>query len=192
MLDLQEHTTLTADTIYQSYLANYEKHNKFQTVLKFCGEFTVNLIRRFADGIEQVMLKNKDKKGTIKKMFGILIEGLQNIHLHGSVDHEGIQKAFIIVLENQFEYKIVFGNIVDRSDRESIQTYIKNLNAQSNEEIKKLYLHILKNGYLSKKGGAGLGVVTMRLKSANKLKHEIYSLDYQKSFLVMEISLSKE
>lgn len=191
MLDVQKHTSISVDTIYRSYLSMYEGELGYEVILKHSGNFTSSLIRSFADGVESTMTKSGDKRHVIKRMFSILIEGLQNIYIHGGTEETGTQSAFLVIVKNEFCYKILFGNIVEEEDRSSLKTYLGNINNHSEEELKQLYLGILKNGYLSQKGGAGLGIVTMRIKSSKNLQYRIYDLPSDKSFLVMEVELGR-
>lgn len=192
MLDIQKNTSISIDTIYQSYLSIYEDDLGYEVLLKYYGEFSVDLIRSFADGVEQMMTKLGDKRYVIKRMFSILIEGLQNVYIHGGTEENGSQMAFLIIARNETTYKILLGNIVEPEDRSPVKTYLGNINNHSEEELKQLYLSILKNGYISQKGGAGLGIVTMRIKSARDLQYRIYDLPTQKAFLVMEVELGRE
>lgn len=192
MLDVQKHTGISVDTIYRSYISMYEKELGYEVILKHSGHFSSSLIRSFADGVEDMMTKSGDKRYVIKRMFSILIEGLQNIYIHGGTEENGLQTAFLVIVKNELCYKILFGNIVEEEDRSSLKTYLGNINNHSEEELKQLYLDILKNGYLSKKGGAGLGIVTMRIKSSGDLRYRIYDLPSDKSFLVMEIELERK
>lgn len=191
MLDVKKNTSISVDTIYQSYLSIYEQDLGFEVLLKYYGEFSVNLIRSFADGVEEMMTNLGDKRHIIKRMFSILIEGLQNIYIHGGTDENGVQKAFLMIARNNDLYKIILGNIVEQDDRSSVKTYLGNMNNHSDEELKQLYLNILKNGYISQKGGAGLGIVTMRIKSSKDIQYRIYDLPSDKSCLVMEVELGR-
>lgn len=96
----------------------------------------------------------------------------------------------MIIARSKKQYKILLGNIVDPEDRSPVKTYLGNVNNHSEEELKHLYTSILKNGYLSKRGGAGLGIATMRIKSSNLIHYQLYRLKDDKSFLVMEVDLS--
>jgi hypothetical protein len=192
MLDVQKHTNISVDTIYRSYISMYEQELEYEVILKHSGNFSVDLIRSFADGVENMMIKSGDKRHVVKRMFSILIEGLQNIYIHGGLEENGAQTAFLVIVKNTHCYKILFGNIVEEEDRSSLKTYLGNINNHSEDELKQLYLNILKDGYLSKKGGAGLGIVTMRIKSSKDLQYRIYDLPSDKSFLVMEVELSRE
>ncbi|MCO5260798.1 MAG: SiaB family protein kinase [Crocinitomicaceae bacterium] len=191
MLDTKKYASISIGNIYREYLRVYEEDQKLKILLKYFGEFSINLIRNFADGIENIMAKEGDKRHIVKRMFSILIEGLQNAHIHGGKDENGEQKAFLIISQNKEEYKLTLGNILENEDKESVISYLGNINNHNEEELKQLYIAILKNGYLSKKGGAGLGIVTMRMKSSKKLKYNVYELTPDKSFLVMEVCLNR-
>lgn len=192
MIDIKKHTSISVDTIYQSYISIYEQDLGYEVLLKYYGEFSVSLIRSFADRVEEMMTKLGDKRHVIKRMFSILIEGLQNVYIHGGAEENGSQMAFLIIARTDSNYKILLGNIVESEDRSPLKTYLGNINNHSEDELKQLYLNILKNGYISQKGGAGLGIVTMRIKSSKDLQYRIYDLPSQKAFLVMEVELSRE
>lgn len=191
MIDVQKHISSSVDSIYQSYYNFLEQDLGYNILLNYQGEFSVNLIRTFANGVEERMTQNGDKKYIIKRMFSILIEGLQNIYIHGGKDEMDRQQVFLIVAHNQSQYRVLMGNILDAEDRELVKAYLGNINNHSEEELKQLYLTVLKNGYMSDKGGAGLGIVTMRLKSSEDLNYKIYDLHEGKSFLVVEVGLDK-
>lgn len=191
MIDVQKHISSSVDSIYQSYYNFLEQDLGYNILLNYQGEFSVNLIRTFANGVEERMTQNGDKKYIIKRMFSILIEGLQNIYIHGGKDEMDRQQVFLLVAHNQSQYRVLMGNILDAEDRELVKAYLGNINNHSEEELKQLYLTVLKNGYMSDKGGAGLGIVTMRLKSSEDLNYKIYDLHEGKSFLVVEVGLDK-
>ena len=61
------------------------------------GEFSQDLINSLVEGNEELMSSVGDKKILIKRVFSILIEGLQNIKAHGDVDEQGVQMAFVLI-----------------------------------------------------------------------------------------------
>lgn len=191
MLDVKKNSTISVETVFKSYLETYEKDMGFEVLLKYVGEFSVNLIRLLADRVEELMSQFGDNRQVTKRMFSIIVEGLQNISIHGGFNENDEQNAFLIILKNQECYRVLFGNIVDPEDRSSLKNYLGNINSHSPEELKSLYLSILKNGYIANKGGAGLGIVTMRLKSSKDIQYRIYELPTKKSFLVLEVELSR-
>ena len=192
MVESKNNTIVTEiATIFNSYRDEYSKELGYNIVINHLGVFSHDMINSLSIGMEDTMAAFGDKKTIIKRMFSILIEGLQNIRLHGGKDENGDQHSFVLVAKNSEKYKILLGNITDKEDRAILRTYLGNINSHDEKELKALYLKILTEGYLSKKGGAGLGVITMRIKSSNNLNYRLYDLPNGDSFFAVEVELER-
>ena len=140
-------------------------------VLSHFGEFSQDLVNSLSEGLEQIMVTNNVKKTIIKRMFSIMIEGLQNIRIHGAKDTQGKQLGHVIVLDEGDHYTISLGNLIDNKKKTFISEHLDKLNGMEPAEVKQYYMEVLGNGLLSEKGGAGLGFITMSLKSKSKLNY---------------------
>lgn len=192
MIETKSHT-IESDvrTIFESYFHEYTLEQGYSVVVNYFGLLSHDLINSLALGVENAMITSGDKKYIIKRMFAILIEGMQNIKIHGDRDENGGQLACVFVVKNADSYKLLFGNLVEKEDRSSLKTYVGNINSHDENELKSLYLNVLNDGYLSKKGGAGLGVITMRLKSSKKLNYKLYDIPGGKTFFAVEVELNR-
>ncbi len=170
---------------------NYFSVENRVILISHCGVFSQDLINSLVEGNEELMSTVGDKKVLIKRVFSILIEGLQNIRAHGGKDDEGKQIGFIIIAKDKETYKLNFGNIINSSEKASIISKIDRLNSLSTSEIKMLYMNVLTNDLYSKKGGAGLGFITMKIKSNNNLSYSIVPLTQKKSLFSFEIILNR-
>ena len=122
--------------------------------------------------VEESMFEAGDKKGTIKRMFSILVEGLQNIRLHGEKDQDGNQASFIVIAYDDDVYDITTGNLVLNENVEKLNVRLEQINALDERTLKEHYMETLTNGIISNKGGAGLGFITMAMKSKNPLNYK--------------------
>lgn len=177
---------------YLRYLEKYSMDEHRSVSVNHFGVFSQDLINSIAGGVEELMVSNGDQKKIIKRVFSILIEGLQNIRLHGETDESDRQLAFLLLCKNPSSYLIVFGNIISNEDREILTEYLEKINKLDQTELKELYFKVLSKGYLSKKGGAGLGFLTMRLKSQNPLTYTIENLSDNKSLFKVEVLINRE
>ncbi len=177
---------------YLGYLENFSKEEQRTIAVNHFGVFSQDLTNSIANGVEEIMVSGGDTKKLIKRVFSILIEGLQNIRSHGEKDDLNRQLAFLFLCKNATSYKIVFGNIIQNEDKEILIEYLNRINNLESQELKELYMKVLSNGFLSKKGGAGLGFLTMRIKSENKLNYQIENLSDNKSLFTVEILLNRE
>ena len=138
------------------------------------------------------MLDSEDKKGTVKRMFSILVEGLQNIRLHGEKTIDGHQTSFFAIDQGIDTYKIALGNLIYSKNNQNIETRINEINKMTREEVKSLYMEVLTNGIISNKGGAGLGFITMAMKSGNNLNYYFDEIDDKLSCFTLIITLDRK
>lgn len=176
---------------YNETLSRYDSEDGRSVVVSHFGEFTQDLVNSLSNGVEELMFESGDKKGTVKRIFSILVEGLQNIRIHGEKDEEGNQTSFIIISQSNDDYLLTISNLVFNKNRESIERRIQEINKNDQAQVKELYMEVLTNGIISSKGGAGLGFITMAMKSKNKLGYSIDEIDDNLSFFCLEVKLDR-
>jgi hypothetical protein len=162
---------------------------KFVHIAHF-GNLNQDLINSLTTSVEEMMISAGDKKPLIKRVFSILIEGLQNILLHGEATDEG-QPALLILASHEQQYRVVLGNIIQREDQQKLEEYLTRLNGMEEDDVKAFYLEVLNNGLMSTKGGAGLGFITMRMKSKGKLNYFFDTLSDGRLFFSISTDLNK-
>lgn len=178
-------------TFYLKVLEDLSTVEKRSVSVHHFGILSQDLINSLADGVEELMVSYGDTKKTIKRTFSILIEGLQNIRIHGSKDELERQIAFLFIGKNAQNYKIMMGNIIENSNKEPLEKYLRHINRIKKEELKKLYFNILNDGHFSQKGGAGLGFLIMRMKSENPLEYSIIDMKDNKSLFVVTVTMER-
>ncbi len=169
---------------------HYKNDGAIDFVSNF-GEFTQDYVNQISAEIEERMFEDGEKKVIIKRLFSIIVEGLQNIRLHGEKDNDGNQISFFIILKNDSNYFIYLSNLVLNKNIEGIKKRIEQVNGMNKDEIKELYLSVLTNGVISNKGGAGLGFITISMKSLNQLEYNFTELDDVISHYDLKITLDR-
>lgn len=176
------------DDILEYHRLNDGAH---EFVSKF-GEFSQDYVNQVSSEIEERMLEGGDRKVVVKRMFSIIVEGLQNIRLHGEKDNEGNQTSFFLLLQNDDHYFIYLGNLVLTKNVEKLKGRINQVNEMDKDQVKELYLSVLTNGVISNKGGAGLGYITMSMKSLNQLDGSFLKIDEEISHYDLKIKLDRK
>ncbi len=142
--------------------------------------------------IEDLLVSIGDNRLVIKRMFSILIEGLQNVRIHGEADPVSNQQlGYLILASSEKNYKIIMANITTVDDKEKISGFIEKINNYSSAELKDTYRSVLSNEFLSQKGGAGLGFITTRMKSGNSLGIEFSELNDEYVLFSLEVTLDR-
>jgi hypothetical protein len=159
-------------------------------MLSHFGEFSQDLVNSISEGVEAKLLENVVKKTIVKRMFSILIEGLQNIRIHGEKSKSKLQLGHVIVARNEDVFKISFGNYAKKDKTSALQENLNGLNKLDTSAIKEMYLNILSDGVISDKGGAGLGFITIAMKSKSKINYDFKEIDDELVYFHYEVELS--
>tara|TARA_B100000927_G_scaffold3039_1_gene2385 strand:+ start:262 stop:822 length:561 start_codon:yes stop_codon:yes gene_type:complete len=157
----------------------------------YFGEFDSKKIAEITAQNEEYLKKIGTVKKTIKTSFNILIEGLQNIINHGEISPNGKQLAFYNIGEKDNHITMNFSNLIKTNNIQYVEKKINHLNRNNPSGIKEIYIETLTNGEISKKGGAGLGLITMAMKSKNKIEFHSKLIDSSLSMITIEIKINK-
>lgn len=162
----------------------------FDLIISHQGELSKEKVNSIAYETEKILKESSTKKGATKRIFSIIIEALQNIRLHGSLDKEGIQDAYIVVGRSSDGFVIATANLIKEDNIERVRKILENINKLDRPELKELYMQTLTDGMISSKGGAGLGFITIAMKSKNKLGFQFIPAGGDLSFFELESRIS--
>lgn len=168
------------------------KNNGFHSIhLAHYGVMNQDLVNSFTENMEDFLISTGEKKTLLKRMFSILIEGLQNILIHGLKQNNELQ-SLVIIAYNEQAFRVVLGNLTNSVDIPKLTGYLDRLNNMNDDEVKEFYLQSLNNGIMSEKGGAGLGFITMRMKSKALLDYQFSPLNQDVVLFTIASTLERE
>lgn len=148
-----------------------------KVIVSHVGELDQDKVNSISSLVETQMENFGVSKSAVKKIFNIVIETLQNIVLHGEKDNNGYQMTYFIIGRINNEFNIHSGNIITNLQAERLNRRLNSIKSLSDTDLKKQYMDVLSNGELSAKGGAGLGFLTIALKSNNNMDFEFQMLN---------------
>lgn len=176
--------------IFQNKQDNLENEG-IKVLISHFGVFTQDLVSSLCSSTEELLISSGDRRVVVKRLFSILIEGLQNIRLHGERDSFGRQLGYLIVARTKDHYRIIMANVISTEDMEKVEKYLEQINEYSPEKLREAYLLVLSNEIISHKGGAGLGFITTRMKTEQPLRYSFYNLDSDQILFTFEVRLSR-
>ena len=174
---------------YEQLLHAYEQD---ETVLvSHYGELSQSVISSLESSVEEKVSALEIAKGPLKKIFFISVETLQNMLIHGHKNNAGEQHNFFILYKNGVKMYVVSANLIANTAISSLEKQIETINSFDDEKaLKAYYLEHLENNTMSDKGGAGLGFITIGMKSGNKLKVEFKQINDQFSLFTLTSAIS--
>jgi hypothetical protein len=164
-------------TLYLKKLNDYASNHKNNLILSHFGNLSLHLIIGLSNALEKDLTLKNENQILIKKIYSISNEGLHNILIHGKKNEIGKKIAFFLVAKDKDNYTVDFANLISQADCQRLSDYIIKLNNMDMDEMKVLYKNALQNGYLAQKGGGGLGLLLMRMKSGQPISFDFYPLN---------------
>ena len=191
---MSEYTHSEKEFVKEQYEHILKEHQQNETVLvSHYGELSQSVISNLEGDVEEKITSLDIAKGPIKKIFFISVETLQNMLLHGQKNKQGEQHNFFILVKNGANLKVISSNLVANSSIPALEKQINTINSFDDEKaLKAYYLEHLENNTISDKGGAGLGFITIGMKSGNKLKVDFRKIndDFSLFTLTSSVNLS--
>lgn len=141
--------------------------------------------------LTEACMHNAGEDSKIKKrIFTILVEGLQNVTRHQEIDGQESatdpNQAGIFIIQNQNgKYYITTGNPILKANIPTLIKQLEKINSLDPESLKLFYKEVLNNDKISNKGGAGLGLIEMARKSGNKLDFDFSDINDNYSYFYM-------
>jgi anti-sigma regulatory factor (Ser/Thr protein kinase) len=178
-------------SLYELVLKENETNGN-KVIVAHLGEISLDKVNDIGFDIENKLKEGGEKKGTIKRIFSIVIEALQNIRLHGEKDKEGIQWTYFVLVQKNGTYEIACANVISNNNISRVDEKIKHINSLDKEGLKEYYMQVLTDGEISQKGGAGLGFITIAMKAKNKINHEFIPSENEQHVFKMSVTVAFE
>jgi hypothetical protein len=120
------------------------------------------------------------------------VECLQNISKHAdSIDGEEEKRGIVMVSHGKESYNIITGNVIKNEKVPSLKESLEKVNSLSKEDLAKLYRKQMREGTISDKGGAGLGLIDIAKKTGSKLNYQFKELNDEVSFFILTSTVKR-
>lgn len=170
-----------------------ECKQKDTVLVSHFGELNQGIISNLENSVEEKVSSLEIPKGPLKKIFFISVETLQNMLIHGHKNNEGEQHNFFLLVKNGVKMNVVSANLIANTAVDAIEKQINVINSFDDEKaLKAYYIEHLENNTMSEKGGAGLGFITIGMKSGNKLKVDFEKINDQFSLFKLTSTINLE
>ena len=102
------------------------------------GTFTANITDNILSLAEANLVKKDDPRALKRKVYNVMVEGLQNITKHQAdvdIDIEENYGVFVLKKEGT-DYFITTGNLIEKSNIAQLEKQIEQVNNLSKDELK--------------------------------------------------------
>ena len=163
--------------------------------LVYEGEFSHEVMKMFTSMAERDMDKSNEDKAVKRKVFHVMVECLQNMTKHSDdVDqNDGIGNGLFIVGKKDGYWSVITANRILKEKIEGLKKSIDNINSLNKDDLNALYKKQIREGTLSEKGGAGLGLIDIARKTGRQLDYQFLPLeDNENYFFLLKVRIDSK
>jgi len=148
-----------------------------------------NFTQTDVDGVVQFIETLNEKGPLIRKISFLTVEVIQNIIHHSDKTPKGETFAYFELLQESDNYIIKSGNLLSKDKTEELEKRLQSVTNLTEEEIKETIIGKLENESFTEKGGAGIGLLSIkkRVKEGMDYTIEYFKEDY--NFIHFEIKI---
>ncbi|MEM7162761.1 MAG: DUF6272 family protein [Bacteroidota bacterium] len=169
-MSVSSNISSSVSQLFERTYGRLKKDNNIALIQSFTGDLADGISHELCTDLEVQLAELSLQKRSLKRTFSIVIEGLQNMRMHGEFDDEGKKIVQYLFFQKQNILHFRFSNLILKNERASLEDYVKTINALDKNGLKQKYLNRMSNGVLSANGGAGLGLMTMSMKSEHPIR----------------------
>ena len=159
----------------------------FEGVLSF-GTIEMLLSKLRSSGEFQEM-----RKPTKKRIYSIFVESIDNVFKYAArFPGKGLTSGKVprvSVFRKKDDYIVKVGNLVLNEDIGNIRFKLDRVNQLDNEALKSLYEEVINRESTISETGAGLGLITMAMRTEEDIKYNFSPVDTEYSFFEMQIKI---
>ncbi len=155
--------------------------------LVYEGEFSHEVMKMFTSMAERDMDKSNEDKSVKRKVFHVMVECLQNMTKHSDdVDRsDGVGNGLFIVGKKDGYWSVITANKILKEKIDGLKAAIDNINSLNKDDLNALYKKQIREGSLSDKGGAGLGLIDIARKTGRQLDYQFLPLEDKTNYFFL-------
>ncbi len=168
------------ETFYSFAESSYEQltgQPETEVVVHYSGDLNFGFANALTSRLEKLLDEKIENKTAKKRFFTVFIEGIQNVRLHSEMDENEHIHSIITVYVGSGKICARFSNMVEVTKLPDLKQRFDTINALDQGSLKKMYMDVMMNGARSTKGGAGLGIITMVMRSKNPSHYEVVKIN---------------
>ena len=134
-------------------------------------------------------------KPASKRLYSTFVETLDNIKKYAasaSLPRRIARRVPVVTVKKQGgEYHITAGNLVLNEDIGELRFKLERVNQLDKESLKSLYEEIINREAGIYDTGAGLGLITIAMKTEHEIRYKFDPVDHEHSYFQMKVILNE-
>jgi len=169
--------------------------SKAEVIIDFKGPISFATMEMILNKLRSAKAFNEMKKPARKRLYGTVVESIDNIYKYAAGNTEekqSIRKMPVLAVKKKGkEFVVTVGNLVTNDIVEDLRFKLDRVNQLDNEALKTLYEDVINQEAGEADKGAGLGLITMALRTEKDISYTFKIVDHTHSFFQMQITINE-
>jgi len=176
----------------KSVLTIYDELLKNEISLVYLGDFNQQITKMFTNMAQEEMDKNNEEASIRRKVYHVMVETLQNMSKHSDelAGKKFAGKGLFMIGKTDEAYYVITSNKITGGKKDKLEKMLSKINAATPEELKEMYKKQIKEGMLSEKGGAGLGLIDIARKTGQQHHYQFLPYDEKNYFFILKVEIN--
>lgn len=163
--------------------------SKNQTILNYKGPIEFKTIELLLQKVKNDLEPQNIRKVLKKRVYNIMVECIENILKHKVTDASTEIHPYILLEKDKRKYLITAGNVISNEDVELLRQKLNDIINQDKEVLLKMYEDQINREEILQETGAGLGLITMALKSNSKISYSFTPVNGKLSVFELQVTV---
>ena len=168
--------------------------SKEEVIIDFRGPISFETMEELLNELKSAPAFNELRKPVRKRLYGTVVESIDNIYKYAAfnkVDSNGTSRAPLLKVKKQDNtFTVSVGNLVLSRLVDSLRYKLDKVNQLDTDELKSLYEDVINKEAVEADTGAGLGLITMALRTVVDIEYSFVAVDAGYSFFTMKIDIN--
>lgn len=181
----------------QKYISDeikeFIKNEDLTPLFLYAGIYNYKTVNAQLVTLKEYLQSHISSKQTIRRIYSILMECIENINRHGFLFEKNKAKsiyAYVIFAANATHFSVIVGNFISNTEILVIKNaFDKAVIIIDEDKLQDEFSYRILNEELSEKQGIGVGIIDIALMSKEPIKYKISPFNKQVSFLTLEITI---
>jgi hypothetical protein len=167
---------------------------KEEVIIDFRGPISFETMEELLNELKCSPAFNELRKPVRKRLYGTVVESIDNIYKYAAYnqfDSQGNSRTPLLSVKKQDDiFTVSVGNLVLNALVDSLRIKLDRVNQLDTEELKTLYEEVINKEAVEADTGAGLGLITMALRTEVDIEYSFEPVDAGYSFFTMKIDIN--
>lgn len=160
-----------------------------QIILDYKGPVDFETTNILLQEVKNKLASHGIKKIFKKRVYSIMVECIENMLRHNAETIKDNLQPYIKLERGKLEYLVTAGNLILNSSIANLDEKLKKIGHSDKKQLRSMYKEQINKDDVLTKNGAGLGFMTIALKSGISLNYEFIAVNEQLSIFELKVTI---